>query len=802
MRRENVEDILSLDSAQAAMLVHSLARRQDDPGLIQVLFRIAGALDDAEMEAAWNDALARHDALRLTVQMPKGKQPMFVLGRTAHLRIAEADTAEGETPEERLSRVMAEDRALGLDLSACPAMRVTCLKLGPEDRQYVWTCHHLFLDGWSASIVLRDVLTAYAARRGGKAPDWPTLPRLRDHAAAASAAAGSAAETAWHDLLSGAPRSPASGILRAAEPGAPRRVDLAIPDGLGARLAAAARARRSTPAALIGAAWSVLLAALCGREDVVFCKTTSGRGLALDGIDHMAGSLSRAVPVRARMTADQSLGDAVQALHRQGFARQPHEFLPFDRIVEPVGDAAFDTLLVIQNHPWDDITLDLDGGVRLYECRSEITSAFPLTLVVEPGEALKISAVSDGSLDPELVADWVGQLPDVLARICDHPDGPVDDCIAAIRVPEARDPDESDQRAELLSQMMAGGVRKARTPTELALARIWQEVLGLGQFDIGRDFVSLGGRSFAAMRILSRIETELGRRVPLVDFVKAPTIPDLAALIDGDASEDTRRWRTLVPFQPAGTRPPMVFLHVSGSHVAFLRPLAQRLGPEQPIYAFQPVGLEGEAPPLKSFEELAGLYVEELLQIQPQGPYHIVGHCAGGRLALEVSHLLRETGREVASLTVLDTPEPRPVAPAGRQAVSLLRRGRLDQIAVRAARKFLARPLRRTWQDRTGELETRARSIVDEVERACFAADVRYKGRHHPGTITLVRSQERVWKTFGWDKYADRVDEVVLPMRHLEMFFEPDVGILAEALSAALACEDPSHAQAESSNAR
>ncbi len=80
-------------------------------------------------------------------------------------------------------------------------------------------------------------------------------------------------------------------------------------------------------------------------------------------------------------------------------------------------------------------------------------------------------------------------------------------------------------------------------------------------------------------------------------------------------------------------------------------------------------------------------------------------------------------------------------------------------------------------------MDERKRVEIDTVERACIAADKRYKGHKHSGRILVLRSEERSWKPFHWDGFADHVETIILPMRHEEMFFEPDVGILADALA-------------------
>jgi len=88
-------------------------------------------------------------------------------------------------------------------------------------------------------------------------------------------------------------------------------------------------------------------------------------------------------------------------------------------------------------------------------------------------------------------------------------------------------------------------------------------------------------------------------------------------------------------------------VHGHWGNVLFYRELAQRLGPEQPVYALQSVGLDGSEP-LETVEAMAARYIEEIRSVQPFGPYILGGYCVGAYVALEMACRLEEAGEEVA----------------------------------------------------------------------------------------------------------------------------------------------------------
>jgi thioesterase domain-containing protein len=87
-------------------------------------------------------------------------------------------------------------------------------------------------------------------------------------------------------------------------------------------------------------------------------------------------------------------------------------------------------------------------------------------------------------------------------------------------------------------------------------------------------------------------------------------------------------------------------------------PLAEALGEDQPVYAFQPNGLEGWAVPDLSVAMAARRHLRRLRELQPHGPYRLVGHSMGGLIALHLARTLAAAGEEVASLTLIDTVLP------------------------------------------------------------------------------------------------------------------------------------------------
>ncbi|WAM30343.1 thioesterase domain-containing protein [Myxococcus sp. NMCA1] len=207
-----------------------------------------------------------------------------------------------------------------------------------------------------------------------------------------------------------------------------------------------------------------------------------------------------------------------------------------------------------------------------------------------------------------------------------------------------------------------------RDALELLLARIWEELLGTGPIGIHSDFFELGGHSLLAMRMVSLIRERLGRSLPVVSLFQAGTLAELASRL----RQAPGHVSPLVPIQSGGSQRPVFCVHpVSGNVLPYLE-LARRLGPDQPFYAFQAPGLEGERAPLGTVEAMAATYVEAMRGVQASGPYRLAGWSLGGVVAFEMARQLEQQGEQVEQLTLIDAYafDQRPVEPVGAEWIA------------------------------------------------------------------------------------------------------------------------------------
>jgi len=322
---------------------------------------------------------------------------------------------------------------------------------------------------------------------------------------------------------------------------------------------------------------------------------------------------------------------------------------------------------------------------------------------------------------------------------------------------------------------------EGRTTTELTLGAIWSALLGVDRIKRNDDFFELGGHSLLAVKLFGRMEQTFGIRLPLATLFHSPTLSALAGEIDRAARLSKPERRALVPLQPLGSRPPIFLVHNIWGDLLEYRGLAQRLGTDQPVFGFEAPVAEDGASDVRTMEEIARSYVDELRRFQSEGPYLLCGYCAAGALALEMGRQLRASGAAVPLLAIIDGASPgyhRPRSPAVRltRAVNSFRKRLIRNLKLLPgvapadltdflrdrANKILVRALGMPAYRLSVRLRRPLLPVLRERHGVLAHATRAYRPGRFDGVITLLLSHRPSAKsgtpTLGWEELADGGD--------------------------------------------
>jgi amino acid adenylation domain-containing protein len=209
---------------------------------------------------------------------------------------------------------------------------------------------------------------------------------------------------------------------------------------------------------------------------------------------------------------------------------------------------------------------------------------------------------------------------------------------------------------------------KPRNQAEARLLTIWKQVLQLDRIGITDNFFDLGGHSLLGMRLLTEIDNAFGQRLPIATVFRAPTIAQMAAIMNQRIPMPRS---SLITLQPQGYGPPLFVVPTAEGNALHYGDFVRVLGSDQPVYMLQPVGFEGERP-LDRVQTIAEHFVREIRKVQPRGPYRLAGFCVGGIIAFEMAQQLVASGEEPPLLMLIETWHPSSV-PLEPSAPAMLR---------------------------------------------------------------------------------------------------------------------------------
>ncbi len=299
---------------------------------------------------------------------------------------------------------------------------------------------------------------------------------------------------------------------------------------------------------------------------------------------------------------------------------------------------------------------------------------------------------------------------------------------------------------------------------EEQLAMLWEEVLGINDIGVKSNFFELGGHSLLAVKLMDRIEKEFKKALPVSVLFEAPTIQDLAKILEQSSSG---RDSCIVEIQKEGSRFPLFVI----PGYLFYYHLANHLGKDQPVYGFEPLNH-------MSVEEVAARYIREIKKIQPVGPYFIGGYCAGGIVAYEIAQQLKAQGDQLAMLALFEVYTP-------------------EATVSKASLRYLSEKWKslRSKFNSSPSLGEKMNIVRNETVKAIRLLQFKWKSvkgetyalKPYDGQVKIFRAKEGMvgatdHQYAGWDKYcpSENLQVFKVPGNHNTLFKEPNVSHIAK----------------------
>ncbi|MFJ7794116.1 amino acid adenylation domain-containing protein [Pseudomonas sp. NPDC096950] len=778
---------------------------------LPLALRLNGVLHTPALRQALDRLVARHETLRTTFELIDGEPVQKIAPADQRFQLLEQDLRELDEEQRgaTLARFGDANASELFDLSSGPLVRGHLVRLDDEEHVLFVTLHHIVSDGWSNSVLAHELTVLYTAFAQGLKDPLPALPlQYADYAVWQrqwlNGPALQAQTDFWRAHLDGAPsllNLPLDRPRPAVQSYAGGIIDCVLPPALSTRLRAFSQAQGSTLFMTLLAGWSTLMTHLSGQSDVVVGTPVANRPRT--ELEGLIGFFANTLALRVTTEPEASVGDLLTRIKGLTLAAFSHQDLPFEQVVstlQPTRSMShsplFQVMLSLNNTP--PAPLQLPNLTVQSVDSAHTTTQFDLSLsLIDDVETITGSLQYASDLfDTATVENIIALFVQVLETLVTDARQPVGALLEALPVlVRSESAPQALEVQELPFEAPQGD-------TELAIAKIWLELLKLEQVSRHDDFFRLGGISLMAVQMTSRLRKVLGKPIAVRDLFVEPTIAGFARTLDTQSRPTSRN--NLVPIRRGGSQRPLFLVHPLGGEVGYARDLAPSLDPEVPVYGLAATGFVAGEVPLRTIPSIAARYLAAIREVQAQGPYRFAGWSAGGLIAYEMASQVIASGEQVEFIGIIDTSadvgaEEREVLTEAQFLMSwlpedmdaalfdqlspLVANGEIEPMLARCTTHGLL-PEELSQGIDAGMLRTHL--AVAYATRLAVAA---YVSPELPVTVSLFTAtqQERSDPTLGWRALqGERVTIKALPGTHHTLVRAPYVNALGEAISYAL----------------
>lgn len=330
----------------------------------------------------------------------------------------------------------------------------------------------------------------------------------------------------------------------------------------------------------------------------------------------------------------------------------------------------------------------------------------------------------------------------------------------------------------------------AETETENTLLEIWKEYFKRNELDVTSNFFEIGGHSLMAVQILSKLKKITQKSFQISALYEYPTIRMLSMFIDSERRN--YNYKSLVPIKQSGSKAPLYIIHGDGLNVLNFSELPKYVDPEQPLYGLQALGLNGVDEPIDSLPVIAYLYMQEIIEHNPSGPYLLAGYSSGGYVAMEIRKQMLTLGKKVEMLIIFDTDAEKTEY---KDWYSLLPKKakrhfpRLIQAFKMSVNQFFGGKSPYQVPPLIQKQDTKEfYKLMNKIKAKHVTAFRNYPLEPFNGKLYLYKAKISVHyveygNLLGWEKYAQKgVELFEVPGDHFSMLLPPHVAYLGATL--------------------
>ncbi|MFL5742788.1 MAG: amino acid adenylation domain-containing protein, partial [Flavisolibacter sp.] len=399
-----LEDIYPLSPMQQGMLFHSLLDAGSHHYFQQMSYTVQGKLDVSAVEQSMNDLIARHPVLR-SIFLHKGfERPMQIILKERKIDFVFQDVREEctlQNTQEVVTAYRQIDRLKTFDLASDMLMRLMVLHTAEDQFEFIWSHHHVLMDGWCMSIIIKEFSHFYSANKCGEKAELRDRHPYVNYVKWLESRDKEESIHYWTNYLSGyeqlatLPKKEISVTsiltytLASTHLQVNREQTVALQD--------VSKKFGITSNTILQTIWGIVLGRYNNVNDVVFGSVVSGRPAEVVGVETMVGLFINTVPVRVRYKGEDRFYELAQRVQNDTVASGNYQYQPLFEVqsLSELGRDLLDHIIVFEDYPLsEEVKQEEDGMVqtdfRITHVEVFEQANYDLMLVVIPGDCLQM----------------------------------------------------------------------------------------------------------------------------------------------------------------------------------------------------------------------------------------------------------------------------------------------------------------------------------------------------------------------------------------------------------------------------
>ncbi|MGF7034440.1 amino acid adenylation domain-containing protein/non-ribosomal peptide synthase protein (TIGR01720 family) [Paenibacillus mucilaginosus] len=433
-----LEDVYPLTPMQAGMLFHSRYEPKSGAYFEQVTYNLYGTFDSEAFEKSLNGLISRHAVLRTNFLFGASDRPLQAVfrSRRAEYRYEDLRSLDEADREGHMAAVIAEDAARGFDLGSDLLLRIRVLRSSETAYRFIWSFHHIIMDGWCLSVVNGEVFERYSAELEGREAVLAPVTPYSDYIRWLQDQPKEEAASYWRQYLAdyeqetklpyGDTAAKGSGYTAA-------ELTCELGRDLTNRINRTAKAHQVTFNTFMQTAWGIILQRYNNHGDAVFGSVVSGRPAHIPGVESMIGLFINTVPVRVRSEGKESVSALLRRTQEGALASQAYDYYPLYEIQSLAGGRQdlIHHIMVFENYPVEEQVEQLGGHPQAAFQISDVgmveQTSYDFNLTVMPGEETAVKFEYNAELYSGREIERIqGHLVHMLAQMAEDPERSVE----------------------------------------------------------------------------------------------------------------------------------------------------------------------------------------------------------------------------------------------------------------------------------------------------------------------------------------------------------------------------------------